>query len=447
MFKKASVVIALTVALTLCVTGCGKQGQAATAQTPSVEQAIAGEVVSAVEESGQYDDEADFEFTISSDGGSVTITNYVGRKRNVRIPSQLQGLPVTIIGVMAFSNKGLTDVTIPNSVVTIEQRAFGWNQLTGVIIPNSVTTIGSYAFVRNRLANITIGANVGVWSTPTRYSFDCLFDEFYNAAGRTAGTYILQDNVWRDPYKPNMTAQDYNADGMFLYELQMWPEAEAMFYLSALTSFSSTPYALALYNLARVISIRLSESPPPEDSHSEMPGSQRLNDWEAFKFLWLSTQLEPNYMARAREDSNFENLRKKDSHFFDAITLPLYQLERHIISDLSFIDFFHYGTVLNVLRFIDANGEKREFCARRNVRWVSTFVYAGEWEQGSLEGVGKLKEGVAEKKFEIEYRHEASEFDNVWGIEKIINELRVEPCRIRRTAVVGAEIILSVREL
>ena len=66
------------------------------------------------------------------------------------IPSKLsvRGYPVTSIGSDAFRNcRGLTSVTIPDSVTSIGSSAFrNCSGLTSVTIPDSVESIGSYAF-------------------------------------------------------------------------------------------------------------------------------------------------------------------------------------------------------------------------------------------------------------------------------------------------------------
>jgi hypothetical protein len=70
------------------------------------------------------------------------------------IPEFLDGLPVTIIGASAFEGcAGLTAITLPDSLTTIQSRAFReCNGLGSIHIPDSVTNMGSQAF--NRCANL-----------------------------------------------------------------------------------------------------------------------------------------------------------------------------------------------------------------------------------------------------------------------------------------------------
>ena len=70
---------------------------------------------------------------------------------------------VTTISECAFKGCfGLTSVTIPNSVISIDYYAFeGCSGLTSVTIPNSVISIGSYAFQYcSGLTSVTIGNSV-----------------------------------------------------------------------------------------------------------------------------------------------------------------------------------------------------------------------------------------------------------------------------------------------
>jgi len=103
-----------------------------------------------------YNPESDFSFTCENDNTAVIITDYTGTDKTVNIPFEICGLPVIEIGDEAFVEKGLTSVSIPNSVTRIGAYAFDQNQLDSFTIPDSVTYIGCWAFARNQLTSVTI---------------------------------------------------------------------------------------------------------------------------------------------------------------------------------------------------------------------------------------------------------------------------------------------------
>jgi hypothetical protein len=98
--------------------------------------------------------------TVQETNGSLTIISSSGSIGELLIPESINNMPVTAIGQGAFTHKGLTSVTIPNSVTTIGEQAFSFNQLTSLTIGDSVTTIGQKAFFANKLENVTIGQGV-----------------------------------------------------------------------------------------------------------------------------------------------------------------------------------------------------------------------------------------------------------------------------------------------
>jgi hypothetical protein len=95
------------------------------------------------------------DYSVTSIGGSAF---YKCRGlTSVTIPNS-----VTSIGNYAFAGCSLTSVTIPNGVTSIGRCAFvGCSSLTSVTIPNGVTSIGDYAFQDcNMLTTITIPHSV-----------------------------------------------------------------------------------------------------------------------------------------------------------------------------------------------------------------------------------------------------------------------------------------------
>ncbi len=84
-----------------------------------------------------------FEYIVYDDD-TVEVTGYKGTDKDLVIPSEIEGLPVTSIGEEAFSYcDELTSITIPNTVINIGDGAFmGCTSLTSMTIPKGVTEIG-----------------------------------------------------------------------------------------------------------------------------------------------------------------------------------------------------------------------------------------------------------------------------------------------------------------
>ena len=94
---------------------------------------------------------------------TVTIKIFVGDGKEVVIPREIDGKPVTSIGAEAFNNcKNLTSITIGNSVTSIARYTFHkCSGLRTITIPDSVISIGHQAFRDcSSLESITIGDSV-----------------------------------------------------------------------------------------------------------------------------------------------------------------------------------------------------------------------------------------------------------------------------------------------
>ena len=130
-----------------------------------------------------YDVEVDgIYYNLISKGNVAEVTKgdnlYTG---DITIPSSINvnevEYPVTSIERSAFSDcRGLTSVTIPNSVTRIGESAFsGCSGLTSVTIPNSVTSIGESAFSGcSGLTSVTIPNSVTSIGDKTFYGCSSL---------------------------------------------------------------------------------------------------------------------------------------------------------------------------------------------------------------------------------------------------------------------------------
>lgn len=102
------------------------------------------------------------------------------------------------IGEYAFYNRGLTTISIPNSVITIGESAFDSCCLTSVKIPDSVITIGDCAFENcTNLTDITVDIDNKYYSSDM---YGVLFNKektklIQYPAGNLRTTYTIPDNV------------------------------------------------------------------------------------------------------------------------------------------------------------------------------------------------------------------------------------------------------------
>ena len=87
------------------------------------------------------------EYDLNVDGASYTLSGIGScNDKNVIIPSEYNGYPVTTIGVRAFANKQIETIQIPETVETISEYAFQSSSLKEVRIPSSVKLIEGWAF-------------------------------------------------------------------------------------------------------------------------------------------------------------------------------------------------------------------------------------------------------------------------------------------------------------
>lgn len=113
-----------------------------------------------------------FDFEFIPNNTAVIVKKYNGTAADVTIPSHYKGKPVTMIDHAAFHDSAVTSVTIPDSVTSIPDYAFGYcSQLTNISIPNSVTFIGFSAFNScTSLKSITLPSSLSTIQSSAFYN-------------------------------------------------------------------------------------------------------------------------------------------------------------------------------------------------------------------------------------------------------------------------------------
>ena len=87
-----------------------------------------------------------FDYTVLEDG-TARITKFKGGLNWVDVPLVIEDCAVTEIGERAFYGSALYTVTLPSTLTSIGESAFGaCRNLTSVTFGSGVASIGSYAF-------------------------------------------------------------------------------------------------------------------------------------------------------------------------------------------------------------------------------------------------------------------------------------------------------------
>ena len=113
------------------------------------------------------------QLTFVTNGGSITITGYIGNPTTLNIPATTNGWPVASIADSAFLNKStITTVIIPDSVSIIGNNAFdSCTGVTNLIIGQGVLLIGNSAFKScTKLGSVAIPDSVKILGTNVFYS-------------------------------------------------------------------------------------------------------------------------------------------------------------------------------------------------------------------------------------------------------------------------------------
>lgn len=129
-------------------------------------------------------------YTLINDKSEYLVGIGTATDRDIVIPAERGGIPVTGIGNGAFSDSAVRSVTIPKSVTEIKDYAFeDCAFLESIVIPDSVRYIGNFAFYNcNSLQKITVGKGVELINDRAFANCPMLTEIAYQAEGQSVFT-------------------------------------------------------------------------------------------------------------------------------------------------------------------------------------------------------------------------------------------------------------------
>ena len=94
--------------------------------------------------------------------GTVTLVSYDGESARVAMPTEIDGMTVTVLGASLFSNHiELESVDLPANLKVIDEHAFdGCSSLARVDLPNTLEGIGMLAFAKTGIESLSVPPSV-----------------------------------------------------------------------------------------------------------------------------------------------------------------------------------------------------------------------------------------------------------------------------------------------
>lgn len=139
------------------------------------------EQTTAIKEGEQSLITEEYEATLFTESKKVAIKKYIGKSGDVKVPGNLNGYPVTMIGKGTFANRtDINSVTFCTGIETIEYGIFdNCSNLKKVVIPDTVTSIGEDYYIQlgvfkscNHLESIEVDSSNTTYSSKDGVLFD-----------------------------------------------------------------------------------------------------------------------------------------------------------------------------------------------------------------------------------------------------------------------------------
>lgn len=95
-----------------------------------------------------------------SNGQEIRINQYIGSEKQVVIPDEIGGVPVTMIHDNVFYNSDCTSVVLPEGIVSIGEDAFRSSDIDVIVYPSTVRELGSYQILNSNVRGVVVQSDI-----------------------------------------------------------------------------------------------------------------------------------------------------------------------------------------------------------------------------------------------------------------------------------------------